>query len=404
MKKHLTPHRRAAVWLLAAAALPATPLAAQDAPVINAPPPVVSAPAPAPAPTPSLNVTTPRPTLNLPPRATLAPAPTAARAAPAQRAVRAAPRAAAPVRQAVRAAPAPVAEPIPVETPAPVGAAAAPALAPPPAAEVAPAPVAPAAAPAARAYWPWLAGGALLLAAIAFFALRRRRGDADEAEEVYYEEPAYAAPEPSFVPAAAAVPMAAAVSARDDEDIEPVAPPEEIHIAASEPADIEALAATSEPEANRPWLEFLMRPLRAGTSRDNTIVEFELTVGNTGSVPARDVRISTWVVAAGEATEMERMLIDPPADTHVEEMDIAAGEGARVDARIGLSKDGLNESVLPVVHADARYTLADGSEGRTHASFAVGVPEGEELRPFLTDRSGIRENVEARLFGEPEHV
>ncbi len=60
-----------------------------------------------------------------------------------------------------------------------------------------------------------------------------------------------------------------------------------------------------------------------------------------------------------------------------------------------------------MVHADARYTLPDGSEGRTHASFAVGVPAAEsgELQPFLTDRSsGLRENVEARLYGEPERV
>ena len=71
----------------------------------------------------------------------------------------------------------------------------------------------------------------------------------------------------------------------------------------------------------RPWLEFLMRPVRAGTSQDDAIVQFELTVGNTGDVAARDVRISTWMVAAGEGTDMERSLIEPPAD--------AAGLGGR---------------------------------------------------------------------------
>jgi hypothetical protein len=119
------------------------------------------------------------------------------------------------------------------------------------------------------------------------------------------------------------------------------------------------------------------------------------------------VRISTWVVAAAEGSEMERSLIDPPADATVEQISIEAGEGATVEARIGLAKDGIDESVLPVVHADARYTLPDGSEGRTHASFAIGVPAAEsgELQPFLTDRSsGLRENVEARLYGEPERV
>ena len=55
--------------------------------------------------------------------------------------------------------------------------------------------------------------------------------------------------------------------------------------------------------------------------------------------------------------------------------------------------------------ADARYTLPDGSEGRTHASFAVGLPSGDGLEPFAVDLpSGLRDDVEARLHGEPERV
>ena len=64
------------------------------------------------------------------------------------------------------------------------------------------------------------------------------------------------------------------------------------------------------------------------------------------------------------------------------------------------------DAVLPVVVADARYRLPDGSEGRTSASFAVGMSVGEErLEPFPADRtSGLLENAEARLHGEPERV
>ena len=58
--------------------------------------------------------------------------------------------------------------------------------------------------------------------------------------------------------------------------------------------------------------------------------------------------------------------------------------------------------------AEARYRLPDGSEGRTHAAFDIGLPESEDadgLTPFPVDRaSGLRENVEARLHGEPERV
>ncbi len=165
---------------------------------------------------------------------------------------------------------------------------------------------------------------------------------------------------------------------------------------------------SSAPVAGRPWLEFLLRPVRAGTSQDDAIVQFELTVGNTGTVAAKDVKISTWMFAAGEGTDMERMLIEPPADATVSEVDIGAGDGTRVDAEIALPKAGLHEqTVLPVVVADARYRLPDGSEGRTSASFAVGLPggEGEELSPFQLDRAtGLIESVEARLHGEPTRV
>jgi hypothetical protein len=212
-----------------------------------------------------------------------------------------------------------------------------------------------------------------------------------------------AAPEPSF---ARPEPIVAA-AALHEREAEPIA--DEVAIGESDAADVEALAAGSEPIAGRPWLEFLMRPLRAGTSRDDAIVQFELTVGNTGSVEARDVKISTWMVAGGQGTDFERSLIDPPADATVNEVDIPAGDGARVEARIALPKSGMTEPVLPVVVADARYILPDGSEGRTHASFAIGRPQGEDegegLAPFPIDRSsGLSENVEARLHGEPERV
>ncbi|HMG46448.1 MAG TPA: hypothetical protein VK614_03200 [Allosphingosinicella sp.] len=403
MKHTLTPHRRAAAWLFAAAALPFTPLAAQDVPVVNAPPPeIVAPPAPAPAPAlPPISVApAPRPVTITP-----APAPTATRApAPAvtRRATRtvhtatrtaASPRAPAPVRQTAPApAPAPVAvapEPVPVTTPVPA------AVNGPAPAQVGGAATAVEPRSGIMAIWPFLAAGALLLiAAIALFARRRRRAAEEEVyyEEAYEEPAVEAAPEPSFTHAEAVVAAAPVVT-------------DEVAVVDSDAADVEALAAGSEPIAGRPWIEFLMRPLRAGTSRDDAIVQFELTVGNTGSVAAKDVKISTWMVAGGQGTDMERSLIEPPADASVSEVDIAAGDGARVDGQISLSKDGLTEPVLPVVVADARYTLPDGSEGRTHASFAIGIVEGEELAPFPIDRSsGLSENVEARLHGEPERV
>ena len=423
------PHqlRPATAALFAALVFPTAPVFAQDTatvppPVISAPPPVVVAPppvtaTPAPAPAPEARVTPPPAPAPAPRTTTRTTRSTATRTV-----TRAPVRAAAPAPRAATA-------PAPAPAPAPLAQAPVETLPPPAVVETLP-PVAPVETVTTTettttgSMLPWLLGGLALLAVLAgFFLFRRRRPDAVY-EETRYEpapprtvapEPPFDAPiavapaaaAPVFVPRADPVPERRAVAEPVADDVVAIPPPEEINVAEADHADVEALAASSEPVAGRPWLEFLMRPMRAGTNRDNTIVQFELTVGNTGDVPARDVRISTWVVAAGEGTDMERSLIAPPADATTQSVNIDAGEGATVEAKIGLAKDGVDDSVLPVVHADARYTLPDGSEGHTHASFAVGVPDSEsgELQPFLTDRSsGLRENVEARLYGEPERV
>ena len=426
MKRNRTLHRTAILALSASIALPIAPVFGQDAPASSAPPvvsvspppPVISAPPPAttaPAvPAPRIDIVPQSPPVARaapPPAVDERPAPRAARAAPART------RAAAPARRAP--APAPVAQ-----APAAAPEAAAPlaqtpfeTLPPPVAAEPAPVPIpveTETGSDNSLLMALLIGGGALLLAALVFFGLRRRRVGDEVDEDVHYEEPAPAAAEPGFsrpveatpvVPVMApapdlATPIVAAAAA------EP-ATAEEVSIDDADQADVDALAADSAPVAGRPWLEFLLRPVRAGTSQDDAIVQFELTVGNTGTVSAEHVRISTWMFAAGAGTDMERSLIEPPADATVSEIDIAAGDGARVDGEIALSKAGLHEeTVLPVVVADARYRLPDGSEGRTSASFAVGLPgEGDSLAPFQLDRAtGLIESVEARLHGEPTRV
>jgi hypothetical protein len=390
MKQKLHLHRPAMAALSALVASATAPVFAQDVvaappPVVVAPPPVVNAPAPvviAPAPAPVLSAPVARPApapaetraTRTVTRSTTARSVAHARAAPPAR-TRAAPVRSAPAPASVAAAPAAPAAVAPPAAPAPVAI-----------------PPIQAAAPVAQQgalarYWPWLAAaGVLLLAALTLLALRRRRS-AYEEREVYYDEPVYEAEgEPAY-----AAPLAAAAV-------------EEAAVSEPDSADMAALAESSEPVPDRPWLEFLMRPLRAGTSGDEAVVEYELTVGNTGSAPARDVRVSTWMVAAGEGTEMERSLIEPPAGATHSDLSIEPGDGARVEGAMSLRKDGLHGEVLPVVVADARYTLPDGSEGRTHAAFAIGRAGDGELEPFALDRTGITENVEARLHGEPERV
>jgi hypothetical protein len=375
---------RATCLLLAAAALPLAPALAQDTqsapppPATEpAPPPAAQTPAPEPAPPPAQPVAAPVPEVTTAP----APAvPAATRTTTARTTARApAPRVAVrtpAARPAVRTAPA-------VAPAAPAAAATTPAAtaAPPP--EIAPtappvpiaaAPstgvdtVAPAPAPQpgrSTALWPWLLLGALALAGLLLFALRRRRSVVRD--EVYETEPeTMVAPEPEVVAAPAAV------------------------------------AA----EAGEPEIELGMEPVRAGVAGDGARVEFRLTVGNRGSAPAEDVRVSTWMLAAG-SSDMERSLIEPRADAaDTPPVTIGAGESRTMEAAVALPTSEVEgDALLPVVVADAAWRGPDGAEHHIRRSYAVGVPDGEELAHFDTENpSGLHEGVVAQALGEPEHA
>lgn len=445
MKQHSAPHRRAIAVLLAAVALPSAPVFAQDIRPLPVPAQTQPPAAPTVAPTPRV---APPPVVSV--------APDSARMAPAE---------AAPVAQAERPAPAPqrraaerpaeragdslrarraealpaatvaapaaavpaltplpeVAAPIAQPAPSPVGPAAEPAALEPSAAEptgpAADLPVTPVAADAGRAAWFWLVLGLALIGVVAgLLAWRRRRPAAHGGVEGYYEveqEPAVPIfePVPDAMAATAQIVPAAAVHGPADaaagQATDPIGEIGKLSVGEADGADIDAMAAASEAPAGRPWLELMMRPMRAGTNRDDAIVEFELTVSNAGDRPARDVRISTWMFAAGsdQESEMERLLIDPPADAKLSEVTLAPGDGTRIEAAIALPTARGEGSVLPVLVADARYKLPGGGEGRTSASFEIGLARGDEIEGFSTERpTGMHEDIDARLHAEPQHA
>jgi hypothetical protein len=149
-----------------------------------------------------------------------------------------------------------------------------------------------------------------------------------------------------------------------------------------------------------------MRPVRAGVvNGEGARVEFELTVDNSGSGPAEEVRVSTWMLAAG-ATDAEQALIAPAGHADTPSVTIAAGEARTMEASVGLPAGEVSgDSVLPVVVAEVTHRLADGTTAHTTARFAVGVPDGEELAHFSTDNpSGLHEGVVARELGEIERA
>ena len=451
MKQHFAPRKaRALAPLLVATALISTPVFAQDTTPQTAPaqPVIVTPPSTASVPIPPVVRTVPDGTAPATSTTTDEPAAKPARAATATRTATRTTRTVTHSRtaSAARTAPAPEA------APAPAPQAAAPALEPvaPPADTTAsaPPPAAPAAAPANEPaapaadtastqsnttttevpFWAWVAGGIALLAAIlgAALAMRGRRRDY---EEPAYVEDSYVDPQPEPVavaPVIQPVPVAKAEPRREPEYLrravpvgaaaaamEPVvAAPDAVEMSTPPADEVAALTAGTAPIAERPWLEFAMRPVRAGTNVDEALVEIELTVGNSGTVPARDVRISTFLLSSDpNGTEMERLLLSPPAEATTDPVTIKPGEGKRIDATLALLKSDMGENppdtIRPIIVADARYTLEDGSEGRTSASFVVGVtPEegGPGLEPLELSRASMHENVGAELRGEPQHA
>lgn len=368
---------------------------AQQAPVT--PPPVVRTVPAAPAPRPAATTESDPPTRSAPEAASSAPVTAAPAETPA-----AAPDDAAPVGN--------------VTAPAP-GFDAAPAPAPVAVAEEDT--VDPATTTGARwGVWPFVAIALLFSAIAVAIALARRRRRARDAA-TWEDDRAIVlgneiAPQPVAPPVADAVALAeteaAPIDAVEADAVEAVVETVEM---AAEPADVDALAAAPVPSDDRPWLEFSLRPVRAGTNVVDAMVEFELTVGNAGEVGADNVRVAAWLLSASpnQDEDIARFLAAPPSDAVMPAFAIAAGEGRRVDAAISLPKSGLNVVTardrpffVPMVVADARYELPGGGEGRTSAAFVVGTvkAQGDKLGPIWLDRGPrMHEDIEARLHGDP---
>ena len=373
------PNPRSLAPLLAAAALPFTPALAQEisTPSVQAPPPA-AAPAPAPeAAAPTTTFAAPKPVVQAAPP----PGPQAedlARQAQADAAARqSARRAPAPVRAAAPVRPATV-------TPAQAGTATN-ATAPTPAAPTpaatppvnetplvaTPAPETPVATQQTTTTktqsgfnWLWAVLGVGVLAAIGALLFFRRRRD----EEVFYDEPVYVE-EPVY-----AEPVAVAA---------PVYEPE--------------VAAAM---VSRPQIEIGIRPIRAGSDNGQARVDYEVIVENAGALDARDVTVTSWLLDGTKSTDAEAALIEPTTS----QVNVAAGEATSVPASAVV--DSPRGAFRPVVAADARYTLPDGSEGHIAARFAVGVDGGEpgRITPIVLDRDELREDLGARLEGEVERV
>ena len=204
--------------------------------------------------------------------------------------------------------------------------------------------------------WPWLAAAAvaLSLAALAYWALVRRRSAARS--ERWVEEPI-----PSEPPAPAPI-------------VVPVRP--------------------SGPQAS---LTVALRPIRAGLNLLSATVEAEVVVGNTGDAAATQVRLHAALLSAHAAQEAELAAVyaAPPGRPAAPAFALAPGEERRVRIVVALSRESVRSidvggrpMFVPLVAIDLRYAAdEDGTAARRGQAFIVGIErvDSAKLAPFWLD-------------------
>jgi len=255
-------------------------------------------------------------------------------------------------------------------------------FAPPPAQSPAP----PAAAssmslPALLSIIPWIIAALALGGAIAWFMLRPRpresygtAGTIDLFDAPAPDpQPAVAPPPPTPQP----VPAQPRVQA----------PPSPTPAAPTAPSS--GIVSTS----LRPWLELEFNPDRAVVDDKKAAVAFELSVYNSGSMPARDVLLEASLFNAGPMQDEQiKLFFDNPVGKADPIPVIAPMKRITVNTAVFLAKDQLRPIELegrtffvPMVAFNAIYSWG-ANRGQTSTSYLVGKEtKGEKLAPFRLD-------------------
>lgn len=345
------------IGVLAAGFVVPTQAGAQDAV-----PPVVQAPAPTPTPFPQVTpffpgvpAATPTPTPTPIPEPTAAPTPVASSTADAPRPAATpsrpkaiarpaqAPEAAATTAPVVTSTPAPKPSPTAIRTPLP------------PIETV----VLPQQHREGRPLWHWLLGGAALLLAIGWVALRRR-GKPDSQEFFEADEPA---PMPNAVPT----------------------------------------------PSTRARLTIALRPTRAGINLISATVACEVTLTNTGDAPADDIRAEVRLLSAYDGQEADLAAFYAEAGRPaVPAFSLQPGQERHFRAVAALPHDAIRPVMaagrpmfVPLVALSVRFRDGAATRGVAQA-FAVGVErvDSAKLAPFWLDAPARQyEGVAARAHG-----
>ena len=218
-------------------------------------------------------------------------------------------------------------------------------------------------------FLPWLIAALALAAGAAWFFLRRRpRESFAGAGSIDLFE---ASPAPTPAPRVHTPPSAA----------QPVPPP-------PQPVPTGVVSTRL-----RPWLEIELNPDRGVVDDEKAAVAFELSVYNSGSVPARDVVLEATLFAAGPAQDQQiKLFFDNPVGKGDPIPVIPPMKRATVNTVVFIARDKVRpievegrSLFVPVIAVNALYSSGT-TKAQTSASFIVGKQtSGEKLAPFRLD-------------------
>lgn len=220
---------------------------------------------------------------------------------------------------------------------------------------------------------PWLLAALLLAAGAAYYAWRQQSRVALAGHGAALE---------SFVPAEPARPAGLArVPASAAEARPRAAPP-----AAEPPPTIVSTAL-------RPQIEVQFAPLRCIVDGQGARIEFEISLLNSGTAPAREVLLEACLFNAGPAQDQEigaffahpvgagnRLALLPPLQR------LALKSAASLPSeKIHMFDIAGRQLFVPLIGFNALYRWSNG-EGQTSASYLIGRDtNGEKMAPFRLD-------------------
>jgi hypothetical protein len=173
-----------------------------------------------------------------------------------------------------------------------------------------------------------------------------------------------------------------------------VAQPEPALVPAPAPAPVPPRSDGIISTRLRPWLEIEFGARRAVVTDDSATVHFDVTLYNSGSATARDVRVEGRMFNAGPDQDRELgIFFERPAVEVAPIPEIAPLTRVELKSAVAMSRAELREYevdgrklFVPILGFNAHYRYGT-SHGQTSASFIVGRggDEGSKMAPIRLD-------------------